>query len=606
MHANARLHDTIVVTKQQDTVMPDFHSDAATEQDPAGAVFREQIDHLYRQLPRVLSYSVVVVLLLAVILKDELPVTRIVVWVGIMLTILLSRLALYISFLRHREHRPYGDWARRFVVLTATSGLVWGLAGVLLFVPGSLEYQTLVLLVLAGMGAGSAAVLPMYLPAFYAYFPVSMLPSGVMMFLQSDGFHVILGVFDIVFTLGLLTFGRAVGEAFRTSLQLRFENIELVNALRERTAELERANTAKSRFLAAASHDLRQPMHALMLFSELLQQQNSDGATRELVESIQTSVNALARLFDALLDISRLDAGVLVPEISIFPLQEVVERVANDCRPYAEEKGLVLETPECCLHTTSDPTLLERILRNLVTNAIRYTDQGRVVLRCEADSAMLLLTVADTGIGIAAQDQSIIFEEFSQLGNPERDRRKGLGLGLSIVVRLCNLLQHPLSLESSPGAGARFTLRLPLHAAPADCRPTAGTSAGDSPARLDRRVLVVDDDPEVRTGMQALLESWGCRVETVAGAEEAMLAVTRAPDGFDAVISDFRLPDDENGTVLVESLRRRCGADLPALLISGDTEPARLQEARDCGLLLLHKPVAPAQLRAWLGKTPRG
>jgi len=279
--------------------------------DLTAAVFKAQIDHLYRQLPRVLAYSVLVMLLLALMFRDAVPVIQIIVWLVAMVSVLLVRVALYFYYRSHHDDLPVRRWdlpvrrwARWFVLLAGFSGLVWGMAGIALFAPERLELQALILLVLAGMGAGSAAVLPMYLPAFYAYFPISMIPACVMMFIQGDSFHVFMGIFGVIFTLGLLTFGRAVGEAFRDSLGLRFENDELVSVLQSQKAELERVNMAKSKFLAAASHDLRQPLHALSLFSEVLDRQATDRNIRELAGNIRSSVGALERLFAALLDIS--------------------------------------------------------------------------------------------------------------------------------------------------------------------------------------------------------------------------------------------------------------------------------------------------------------
>jgi len=571
--------------------------------DLTAAVFKAQIDHLYRQLPRVLAYSVLVMLLLALMFRDAVPVIQIIVWLVAMVSVLLVRVALYFYYRSHHDDLPVRRWARWFVLLAGFSGLVWGMAGIALFAPERLELQALILLVLAGMGAGSAAVLPMYLPAFYAYFPISMIPACVMMFIQGDSFHVFMGIFGVIFTLGLLTFGRAVGEAFRDSLGLRFENDELVSVLQSQKAELERVNMAKSKFLAAASHDLRQPLHALSLFSEVLDRQATDRNIRELAGNIRSSVGALERLFAALLDISRLDAGVLSPEIGVFPVQEVINRVINDCLPDAQEKQLELRSEPCNATIESDPVLLERIVRNLVSNAIRYTESGSVTLRGEQVAGGLQLSVEDTGIGIAPDQQENIFEEFTQLGNPERDRNKGLGLGLSIVQRIARLLDHPLSLQSQPGQGTTFTLQLP----PGEPASQHNSEAQQNPCRVDTQlqltVLVVDDDPEVRTGMRLLLESWGCTVTCAATAEEAV-QIAANNTAFAALVMDIRLPGNVRGTRLVGKLRELQGRDVPALLVTGDTEPARLQEAQEYGLALLHKPVQPARLRAWLQKLP--
>jgi signal transduction histidine kinase/CheY-like chemotaxis protein len=583
-------------------VLPEITT-PSPERNPDRAVLAAQVDHLYRQLPRVLGYTLLVMGLLAYMTSGGVPVVNVVAWLGAMLLVVLLRGILYLRYRRTASGPLDGPWAGRFVFFAGLSGITWGMAGVLLFAPAHLELQALVLLVLAGMGAGSAAVLPMYLPAFYAYFPISMLPAGIMMFLQGGSFHVIMGVFDLVFIIGLLSFGRAIGEAFRTSLTLRFENVELVAELRRQKEAAERANLAKSKFLAAASHDLRQPMHALRLFSETLSRRVTEPETRRLAASIGTSVEVLARLFNALLDISKLDAGVLVPDITEFPVAGIIGQVANDCRADAEYKGLALEVVDCSHTVSSDATLLERILRNLVTNAVRYTEEGRVTIRCLAEDGQLRIEVADTGVGIPAEEWDDIFQEFYQRDNPERDRTRGLGLGLSIVRRLANLLGHSVELHSEPGAGSVFAITVPLATGSVAAVPT-GIRPSPVP-QFNSTVLVIDDDAEVRQAMRTLLEDWGCRVWLAAGDREAMAQLQTGDELPNAVIADFRLPGRLTGVDVVKRIRERFSSDIPALLISGDTEPQRLQEAHASGLELLHKPVEPARLRAWLGNVTR-
>jgi CheY-like chemotaxis protein/anti-sigma regulatory factor (Ser/Thr protein kinase) len=384
-------------------------------------------------------------------------------------------------------------------------------------------------------------------------------------------------------------------------MQLRFENTDLVKKLERRSHELELASLAKSKFLAAASHDLRQPLHALSLYSELLDKHATDPKTHELATSIGASVGVLDRLFSALLDISRIDAGVLRPEIEIFPVRTVVDRVFNDSLPQARERNLQLSVECSDDFTESDPTLLERILRNLVTNAIRYTAAGNVTIRCRRVAGSLQLSVIDTGVGIADHHKELIFEEFTQLDNPERDRSKGLGLGLSIVQRLARLLDHPLHLRSEPGKGSSFTLTLPYRESPPRLYSKRRPAVLPTGTELDLTVMVVDDDPDILTGTRQLLESWGCTVHTAASADAAIRAA-RSVERLDALITDLRLPDNRRGTEVVASLRDRFGTQLPALLITGDLESARLQETRAFELELLHKPVKPARLRAWLQK----
>lgn len=565
------------------------------------AVHRAQVDYLYQQFPRLLAFSLLVTLLLVAMLHDAVAVSHATGWLAAMMIVLVLRTILYFRYKKTGDSSSIDKWAILYVLFAGISGLIWGSAGVVLFAPDQLELQALILLVLAGMGAASASVLPMYLPAFYAYLPASMIPVGIMMFYQGGSFHIFMGFFDLVFLVSVLLFGRAIGEAFRTSLELRFVNLDLVEDLQKQKDSLQRANLAKSKFLAAASHDLRQPMHALSLFSEILNQQAPDRQTRELAGHISSSVGVLERMFASLLDISRLDAGVLTPEIEVFHLQDVIDHVFNDCQPDAQAKNLELRIETCDAWTRSDPTLLERILRNLVVNAIRYTHTGSVTIRGEIVSEGIRLSVEDTGIGIEADQMENVFEEFTQLGNPERDRTKGLGLGLSIVRRLARLLNYPIEMRSQPGRGTCVSLMLKSCEQPEVDRNTPSLISSLGEINLSLKVLVIDDDPEVRTGMKLLLESWGCSVVCSAKADEAMQVVTAQQ--FDAVVADFRLPENVHGTLLIEKIRKLSGRQIPALLVTGDTETARLQEARDYGLDLLHKPVQPSRLRTWLQRS---
>jgi CheY-like chemotaxis protein len=281
-------------------------------------------------------------------------------------------------------------------------------------------------------------------------------------------------------------------------------------------------------------------------------------------------------------------------------LQPLLNRIENELAPQADTKGLVYRSRETHAAVESDPALVELILRNLVSNAIRYTEHGGVLVTCRARGKKLLLEVWDTGIGIAPSQQQEIFREFHQLGNPERDRNKGLGLGLAIAQGLARALRHELSLASAPGRGSVFRLSLPIaHAAVvSDDLETAYSHARE----FDMRVLVIDDDEAVRAGMAQLLRGWVCACVAVESIAEAQAAArTYRPD---IVISDYRLREQRTGAEAIAALRAEFGADLPALLITGDTAPERLREARASGVPLLHKPVSPSLLYRRLASVP--
>ncbi|SIR47071.1 Signal transduction histidine kinase [Aromatoleum tolulyticum] len=372
--------------------------------------------------------------------------------------------------------------------------------------------------------------------------------------------------------------------------------------LRASKDEAERATLSKSRFLAAASHDLRQPMHALGLFiAELAQHEHAPDAHR-LVERIAASAAAMENLLDSLLDISRLDANVVQPNIRPFPLQPLLDRIAADERPGADARDLDLKARPTDAWISSDPVLFERILSNLVSNAVRYTRKGRVLVACRRRGDRLRIEVRDNGVGIPEESHDAIFQEFVQLHNPERSRDKGLGLGLPIVRRLTELLGHHLTLRSSPGRGSVFAVEVPL--AKPESAP-AGSESGRNPGDLGGlHVALVDDDPLARGSMQSLLTSWGCKVAAAGDAESLVDAMNREGSIPELIISDFRLDGRFNGIDVIRSLRAWKGTEIPAVLVTGDTGPDTLRQAQEEGLPLLHKPVRPARLRALLNRLP--
>jgi signal transduction histidine kinase/ActR/RegA family two-component response regulator len=379
----------------------------------------------------------------------------------------------------------------------------------------------------------------------------------------------------------------------------RLRNAALAESERERAEEaralMERAdaaNRAKSRFLAAASHDLRQPLHALGLFIERLASR-SEGD--ELVARVKHSVEALSAQFDALLDLSRLDAGGVVPRVVPFALGPELARLAAEHAEAAHGKGLALRFDPVDAWVASDPAQLLRIIQNLLSNAIRHTQHGEVHLRTRPRGDALAIEVADTGPGIPTEKQRAIFGEFVQLDGPAQS--EGLGLGLSIVERSAVLLGHPLELDSRMGEGSVFRVIVPL--APPDEATALPTAArlGRFPGRS---VWLVEDDPAVQEAMAGLLESWGCRVAVLASAAEARALLGAAGPEPALVIADYSLGGSETGLDVVRLVRERAGTEVPAVIVSGESELGSREAIRRSGLPFLGKPVPPAQLRALL------
>jgi signal transduction histidine kinase/ActR/RegA family two-component response regulator len=381
--------------------------------------------------------------------------------------------------------------------------------------------------------------------------------------------------------------------------RLRESYAGLEQKIAERTEELVAANRAKSRFLAAASHDLRQPMHALGLFVTQLNNRIKDPENRHLTGRIEAAVTALQGLLDALLDVSRLDAGVVTANFTDFQVSTVLDRIETAFAPDATDRDLHLRVKHCRLPVHSDPVLLERILINLVANALRYTETGGILVGCRRRGERVRIEVWDSGVGIAPEHQQAIFQEFYQIGNPERDRTKGLGLGLSIAARLARLLGGRIDVRSHPGRGSVFAVEVPRAAARPETSPVQ-TTAGVEELLKDARVLVVDDDALVREALAGLMTQWGCRAMTAANGDQALEQAAQSARPPDAVLCDYRLPGEETGSTVIRRLRERFGPALPAALITGDTAPETLREAKESGIPLLHKPVQPARLRALL------
>jgi two-component system, sensor histidine kinase len=384
--------------------------------------------------------------------------------------------------------------------------------------------------------------------------------------------------------------GQSLG--FRTSVRDITERKLSEDALREAHAEAERANRAKSRFLAAASHDLRQPLQAAHLFAAALRIGLQESGDLELLDSIEDSLKAANELLDALLDVSRLDAGVLAPKLRKFAVADLLDQIETEFSEAAREKRLRLRVMLSSATIHTDPTLLGRILRNLVSNAIRYTERGRVLVGCRRASDRLAIEVWDTGIGIAPDKIERIFEEFYQIGNPERDRTRGLGLGLAIVAGVAKLLDHPIEVRSEPGRGSIFRVLVPL-TEPHDQMIAASSPRPPAPAfrPSGALLLAIDDDPDQREATKALFGRLGYQVLVAESAPAALAKLTESSLTPDAIVADYRLRDGRTGADAISYIRRQLGHNVPGLILTGDTEPARLAEASASGFELLHKPI---------------
>ncbi len=564
----------------------------------------EQVRLIYRNYPFTLSANFILSLLVICALWGEVPTAALLGWGAFGTALTLKGAADYLLCrgpLAGPSPTAVDTAARRFAEVAWCTGAMWGVAGLSPFLAPSTQVQQVLFPAITGMAFGGAAFLSTDRRLFYGYI-VPMLGLtllGAAQMEQGNGL-VIVGL-TLALAFATLAFAHNVHAMIQRSLVLRFENMDLIQALKLQKEQADYANLSKSRFLAAASHDLRQPMHALGLLFESLRPRIDDEASQHLLRSITTTIHTLEDLFNALLDISKLDAGVIQCAPQPLPLRHTLERIEAEFRPLAERKGLRfamhLPAPHIAVH--SDAALLDRMVRNLVSNAIQHTRRGTVLVACRPRARAVRIEVRDSGPGIQPELHKEIFQEFYQINNLERDRSHGVGLGLAIVDRLSRMLGHPVGLRSSPGCGSTFTVELPrchISAVP-PVLPAAQVIEGLQPLR-GRSIAAIDDDPIVLEGMRQLFEHWGCSLTAAASADELLARLATQSVVPEIVISDYRLRNGETGAQAIAKVVAFCGHPIPGVLVTGDTAPERLREAADSGHAVLHKPVRPGKLRA--------
>ena len=493
---------------------------------------------------------------------------------------------------------------RIFPISGAITGVLWGAT---LYWPNVLQDTTSMVflsIMVLGVTAAGLAVFAPYLRSFSIFASLTLVPFAFRFFLEDTRLHWTLGIMFLLYFGILLISGINMRRAVAQSIDLRLENIGLVDNLTIKNQQAEQAreeavqaNISKSKFLAAASHDLRQPLHALGLFVDALESRIHYPEARSIVDNIRISTDALSDLLNSLLDISKLDAGVLQPKPTDFQLRPVLQRIQTDFSDVAKDKSLSLKIVDCSLVVHTDPTMLERILRNLVSNAIRYTHDGKVLLGCRRQGDHINIQIHDTGIGIEEENLDNIFQEFYQVENPERDRSKGLGLGLAIVKRLSALINCPITVSSETNIGTTFQIRVPY----VDKQINYVTKIENYNDDLaGTRVIIIDDEALIREGMTTVLNQWGCSVLQAESIEDALEQV--GDDcAIDMILSDYRLRENTTGIDAILALHNQCKKNIPAIILTGDTDPERLKEAKASGFKLLHKPVSSAKLRSLMG-----
>ena len=520
------------------------------------------------------------------------------IWAGAYVVLTLSRV-LVLARAVLGASRADGQHTRTlrnaWLGLLTVSAAVWG-AGPPLFVSKDLATSGLLTGIWLAAAGLSGPLVAAVRPAIYLWLVPAVAPLLVALALYGSGEASVLAALGSIFLMLLLRLALEQNDALTAGLAARFQNEDLVQQLRAQVEVAARANQEKTRFLASAVHDLRQPLHALGLFCAALDRRLADIPERPLIKNMMSSIEALETSFGAMLDISRLDAGIVRAEPQSFPARDLFRRLYQQFGGDAEARDISLRFRAARRLLFSDPQLLERVLANLVQNALRYTRLGGVLVAARRRGAGVALEVWDTGVGIPAEKIELIFEEFYQIDNPERDRSRGLGMGLAIVRRLCNLLGHSLEVHSNPGRGSVFRVVVAAGSPHDPTRPSL--EAETRPPRTDVRVtmLLIDDERAIRDATRELLAPLQVEVLTAGTIGEAVELARGATAPIDVILSDWRLRGTETGVDAVRAVRKICGEATPAVLVTGDTSAEVLTLAHENGLVVLHKPLQPREL----------
>jgi len=572
----------------------------------AARVRADQVQTLFGQWRRTTVSMLLGATILTIVMWGAASPFAFAVWIA---AIAANQLWRYALAWRYRLVAPSAhartSWGYAWASGSMVAGALWGLAGAMLYSAGDVAHQALLIVCLFGVVLGGVDLTSVYKPAFYGFVVPALAPLALRVALEGDETHIFLAAVMSVVLAFILRFGRNLNHLMAQSLAIRYENDELIGELKAQRlaaeaarAGAENANRGKTQFLASASHDLRQPLHALGLFGAALSAKVREPEARDIVNSINASVEALERLFSALMDISKLDAGAVEPVRGDFALAPLFARLEQQFALLAESRGLRLHFVPTRAWVHSDPMLLERIVANLIGNALWHTERGGAVIGVRRRGGGFWLDVIDSGVGIPGEERERVFDEFYRGATARGSRSQGMGLGLAIVRRLASLLGHEILLSSIAHRGSRFSVKLPMTTPCANsaCEPPPSHEPAAS-ALSGALVAIVDDEPAVLDGMLACFAQWGADAIGAASGDAMFAALGERARYPDLVIADYRLADGELGIQVVERLREEFGQRIPAMLVSGDASAAAIAAMRASTLELLLKPVTADELR---------
>lgn len=539
-----------------------------------------------------------------ILLWDFFPAQPLLIWIT------ASFIVSGLTFRVHRispSNESFSDkhWQLLNILCSFFVGFTWGVIPVFFWLPENNLYFALIITFYTGYVSGALSVTTSFTPSFLSFATGITLPFAGRMFFEGSPTYISIGILSIFFVMMLAYVSYNIHRLFIRSVETQFNNLNLVEELENKTASVEQASLEKNRFLAAASHDLRQPLHSASLLLTTLHQEVSDEKQRQLLNGVSRSFSLLKDSFNSLLDLSKLEAGVIEATNAVCDIESLMSELINDVSLQASEKQLVLDSQIEACSVITDPILLKRVLTNLLANAIRYTDEGTITLRAAKRSDDILeISIRDTGSGIPKNELQNIFSEYYQLHNPERDRNKGFGLGLSIVKRLCLLLNIKLNVESTVGVGTEFTLLMPREPVQTDTQINTDIDKFDhikTPEGL--KVLVIDDNVDILKSMEYLLTKWKCRSVLAESCKEAIEKLTDHEIIPDIIISDYRLRYGKTGVDACEAICTEFNQYIPAVIVTGDVAPERLRDLSKSGYPVLNKPVLAKDLAETILKT---
>ncbi|MEO8807452.1 MAG: hybrid sensor histidine kinase/response regulator [Burkholderiaceae bacterium] len=561
------------------------------------SVIRAEVKRLYDHAIPAAAGAVVVALVFWAMFYRHSQDPRVLMWAALAHACQAARLGVLIAFQRAKgTRRDPAAWLFRYRAALFCMSATWGLAPLMFLPEGDLAYTAIMLLVLLGVAVTGITAIATDRASVILWIVPLMGPVPVALLWHYSPANLGLAAFALLFIFVNLTYVLKQNQVLSSTLRAQFENAALVKRLNEQVELTAAASKDKSRFLAAASHDLRQPLHALSFFGSTLEKRMANSPDLPLIYNMMRSIEALDKSFNAILDVSKLDAQAVEPHLQLFPLRDLFRRLQMSFGGQAEEAGLQLRFKPGGKVVKSDPQLLERALANLVQNGLRYCRSGGIVVLARNWRGGTNIEVWDTGIGIPEPELPKIFGEFYQVANPERDRNKGLGIGLAIVSRLTLLLDHTLTVQSRVGRGSLF--RIWVKGSDLEQMEEFTVGSDTVPTRIDdiRTILFIDDEEAIRTSVSDLLRQWGYIVLATATVDEARRVALNHDSVIDVVISDLRLRGGEDGILAIEQIRQVCGYTVPAVLVTGDTSPDQVQRIHESGHIVLFKPVRPKDL----------